>query len=150
MIEFELLKKEDKIPYKLLLLADETIEAIDKYIYDSDVYLAKIENDLIGVFCLYKIDDKTVELKNIAVNEKFQNKGYGSIFINFIKHLLKNKCEVLIVGTPDIATKQINFYQKNGFIKFDTRNNFFVDNYKEPIFEDGIQLKDMVLLKYKL
>ena len=47
MIKFELLKDKDKLPYKLLLLADETKEAIDKYVYDSDVFLAKINDNII-------------------------------------------------------------------------------------------------------
>ena len=150
MIKFELLNDKDKLPYDLLLLADETKDAIDKYVYDSDVFLAKIDENIIGVFCLLKIDDKTIELKNIAVDEKFQSNGYGSVFIDFIKQEVKNKYEDLIVGTADIGTRQINFYERNGFIKFDVKKNFFVDNYKEPIIENGIQLKDMVVLKYKL
>lgn len=150
MIKFELLNEKDKLPYKLLLLADETKAAIDKYVYDSDVFLAKINDNIIGVFCLLKIDDQTIELKNIAVDEKYQSNGYGSIFIDFIKQTVKNKYENLIVGTADIGTRQINFYERNGFVKFDIKKNFFVENYKDPIFENGIQLKDMILLKYKL
>jgi len=150
VIKFELLNKEDLIPYKLLLLADETIDAINKYIFNSAIYLAKINEETIGVFCLYEIDKKTVEIKNIAVDEKLQSKGYGSTFIDFIKQITKNQYENLIVGTPDIGTRQINFYEKNGFSKFDIRKDFFIKNYAEPIFENGTQLRDMVLLKYKL
>ncbi|WP_313376947.1 GNAT family N-acetyltransferase [Chishuiella sp.] len=150
MIKFELLKKNDELPYNLLLLADETKDAINKYIFESDVYLAKIDNKNIGVFCLYRIDDKTVELKNIALDENYQSKGFGSIFIDFIKETLKYQYEILIVGTASIGIRQINFYEKNGFVKFGVRKDFFIENYKEPIFENGIQLKDMILLKYKL
>lgn len=150
MIKFELLKKDDELPYDLLLLADETKDAINKYIFESDVYLAKIENKNIGVFCLCRIDDKTVELKNIAVDENYQSKGFGSVFIDYIKETLKNQFEILIVGTASIGVRQINFYEKNGFVKFDVRKNFFIENYKKPIFENGIQLKDMILLKYTL
>ena len=150
MIEFELLTKHDIIPYDLLLLADETKEAIDKYIFKSDLYLAKIDNKTIGVFCLFEIDDKTVELKNIAVHQDYQSNGYGSVFIDFIKQTLQNKFENLIVGTADTGSRQISFYEKNGFVKYAIRKDFFIENYKDPIFENGTQLKDMILLKYKL
>ena len=79
-----------------------------------------------------EIDDKTIELKNIAVDEKYQSNG--SIFIDFIKQTVKNKYENLIVGTSNIGTRQINFYERNGFVKFDIKKNFFVENYKDPIF----------------
>ena len=150
MIKFEIVKKGDKIPYGLLLLADETTDAINKYIHQSEVYVAKMGTHDIGVFCLYEVDKKTIELKNIAVDEKYQSKGYGSIFIDFIKQVAQKKYENLLVGTPDIAERQIKFYEKNGFQKSGIRKNFFVDNYELPIFENGVQLKDMVLLKFKL
>ena len=54
-IQIYLLDKNEKLPYDLLLLADETIDAINKYVFDSDVYVAKLNNEIIGVFCLYKI-----------------------------------------------------------------------------------------------
>ena len=56
----------------------------------------------------------------------------------------------IIVGTGDCGISQINFYEKNGFRKYDIRKNFFIDNFEKPIFENGIQLKDMILLKYEL
>jgi hypothetical protein len=31
--------KDEKIPYNLLLLADETIEAINKYIFNSEIFV---------------------------------------------------------------------------------------------------------------
>lgn len=37
----EKISDKDRIPYHLLLLADETIDAIDKYIHDAGIYTAK-------------------------------------------------------------------------------------------------------------
>lgn len=150
MIKFEIVEKGDKIPYHLLLLADETTDAINKYIHQSEVYVAKMGNYDIGAFCLYEVDKSTIELKNIAVDERYQSKGYGSIFIDFIKQVAQKKYKNLLVGTPDIGLRQIKFYEKNGFQKSGIRKNFFVDNYEVPIFENGVQLKDMVLLQFKL
>lgn len=149
-IAFDLLIDKSKIPYPLLLLADETVEAIDKYIFDSDIYLIKNLENTIGVFCLQKINQEIVELKNIAINQDFQNQNIGSKAIDFIKKITQKNFKILIVGTPDIALKQIHFYQKNGFEKYDVRKNFFINNYTKPIIEDGIILKDMILLKYQL
>lgn len=43
--------------------------------------------------------------------------------------------------------KQIRLYQKLGFKKHTTIKDFFIDNYPEPIYENGKQLIDMVVLK---
>lgn len=68
---FVLLSKKDDLPYDLLLLADETKSAIDKYVFDSRVYVVKNEAQIIVAFCLHEVHEITIELKNIAVEEGF-------------------------------------------------------------------------------
>lgn len=141
------------MPFDLLLLADETIEAIEKYIAVSDVYLAsKIGlSKPIGVFVLCKINNKEIEIKNIAVAEDYQGNGIGSFLIDQIK-AIASECHYksIIVGTPDLAHEQIRFYEKNGFSKYGVRKNFFIDNYREPIIENGVALRDMLMLRMKI
>src|SRR5690348_10499345 len=103
------------LPFDLLLLADEPIAVIERYIYDSEVYIAteSEDSDAVGVFALLKINDSDIEIKNIAVAEKLQNRGIGSFLISEIKRIAKlAKFENVIVGTPDVAVKQITFYEK--------------------------------------
>jgi hypothetical protein len=50
------------------------------------------------------------------------------------------------VGTGDISWI-IEFYQKNGFRLSHRIQNFFTDNYGQPMFEEGVQLVDMVYLR---
>lgn len=147
LLNFQLIT--DDYPYELLLLADETRDAIDKYLLSSDVYLVTLNKDNIGVFCLYHQDSETVELKNIAVSENFQRQGIGEQMLTRIKKICAPKYKRIIVGTADCGISQIRFYEKNGFQKYDVRKNFFIENYPEPIFENGIQLKDMQLLKFE-
>jgi hypothetical protein len=42
-INIRQVRLDEKIPYDLLLLADETIEALDRYINDSDMYILEQE-----------------------------------------------------------------------------------------------------------
>lgn len=140
----------DEIPFSLLLLADETKEAIEKYIYQSATYILYSKNNPgpIGVFTLFKVNDTTVEIKNIAVLESFQGRGIGSWIIKRIKIIAgKEGFKQIIVGTPDAGTREISFYEKNGFLKYDTKKDFFILNYPEPIIEKGVMLRDMVMLK---
>ncbi|HEX5655501.1 MAG TPA: GNAT family N-acetyltransferase [Chitinophagaceae bacterium] len=146
------LKENDRIPFELLLLADETEDAINKYIYHSDIYTVYILESLIpiGVFALYRISNLVIEIKNIGVSEKFRSKGVGSGLIKKIKEIAaEENYEEIIVGTPDSGVRQIRFYEKNGFRRYGVKKNFFIENYPEPISEDGIILKDMIMLKAK-
>lgn len=147
------IRPEDDPPFDLLLLADETIEAIEKYIYNSDVYVAS-ESGLskpIAVFVLSKISDTEIEIKNIAVAENSQGTGVGSFLIDQIKAIaFRGGYKSIIVGTPDSAHSQIRFYEKNGFVKYGLKKDFFIKNYPKPIIEDGILLKDMLMLRMKV
>jgi len=147
------LKNGDTIPFDLLLLADETEDAIEKYIYDSDIYTVLTKDNLspIGVFALYKINDSKVEIKNIAILESFRGQDMGSFLIVKIKEIaIRQNYKEIIVGTADVAIKEIQFYEKNGFKKYDVKKNFFIENYPEPIIENGIMLKDMIMLKTQI
>lgn len=147
-LEFDLIT--EQYPYELLLLADETKEAIDRYLYDADVYTVKESGTIIAVFCLLRVDAFTVELKNIAVAEPYQGKRIGSTLLSFIKKLCAGTCSSIIVGTPDCAHAQLRFYRKNGFKDCSVRKDFYLHNYSEPIYENGILLRDMLVLQYEL
>jgi ribosomal protein S18 acetylase RimI-like enzyme len=143
----------DDIPFNLLLLADETMTVIKKYVYTSDVYVVKevLSEQVIASFVLQKINSKEIEIKNIAVDELYQGRGIGSLLIQKIKQMaLEQGMHMLWVGTPDSATRQLNFYLRNGFRKAGVRTNFFLNNYPEPIYENGVYLRDMVMLKVNL
>lgn len=147
------LQSNDSIPFDLLLLADETIEAIEKYIFDSEVYIASENEQLtpVAVVALYKISEADIEIKNIAVAEKWQRKGIGSCLISEVKKIaIANQYENILVGTADGSSRQIHFYEKNGFVKYAVKKDFFIENYAEPIIEDGVMLRDMVMLKMKI
>lgn len=152
-MNIEIRKVTEDYPYHLLLLADETVEGINKYLFDSEVFVAELceTKQAIGVFCLYRIDADTVEIKNMAIAEACQGNGAGSSLIGKAAAIAKEKgYREIIVGTADCGIRQIHFYEKNGFVKYDTRKNYFTDIYDTPIYENGIQLKDMIMLKKEL
>jgi aminoglycoside 6'-N-acetyltransferase I len=141
------------MPYHLLLLADETIEAIDKYLYVSDVYVAGLAASAnpFAVFVLQLINQREMEIKNIAVSPKFRHRGIGSYLLEEIKSIaIRRGCSKLWVGTPESAALQLGFYQKNGFSISAVKKDFYLENYSRPIFENGVMLKDMVMLSVDL
>ena len=142
----------EAIPFSLLLLADEE-DAIRKYIYNSSVYTLyyKPQKDPIGVIAISRANESEIEIKNIGVLESFRNNGIGSLLINYVKEIAyKENYTDIIVGTADNGINQSRFYERNGFVKYAVKKNYFIDNYSRPIVDDGVLLKDMVMLKMKL
>ncbi|WP_010663773.1 GNAT family N-acetyltransferase [Marinilabilia salmonicolor] len=129
----------------LLLLADESEDMIDRYLERGDMF-ALYDQDLKTVCVVAAIDEATCELKNIATYEKYQRKGYAKALINFISHYYKDSFETMLVGTGDTPAI-LSFYESCGFEKSHIIVNFFTDNYDHPMFEDEVQLIDMVYLK---
>ena len=132
----------------LLLLADEQEDMIDKYLGKGDMF-ALYDNDLKSICVVAAIDKETCELKNIATYEKYQCKGYGRALINFIFAFYKNHYKTMLVGTGETPAI-LSFYKNCGFEISYRVKNFFTDNYAHPIFENGIQLIDMIYLKKNL
>jgi ribosomal protein S18 acetylase RimI-like enzyme len=149
-LKIQKIDNKDEVPFNLLLLADETLDAIYKYVFQSEVFIANHQDELIAVFCLYPVDESTIELKNIAVVEHCRSKGFGSRLIDYIKSYARGKYRRIVVGTAAQGWEQIRFYERNGFVKYGVRKDFFLLNYDRPIIENGIQLRDMVMLEFFL
>lgn len=129
----------------LLLLADEQEDMIDKYLERGDVF-ALYDGDLRSICVVTKEEEEIYELKNIATYERYQGKGYGKALVNYILDKYSDKCKTMLVGTGD-SPLTIPFYEHCGFTISHRVENFFTDNYNHPIFENGIQLVDMVYLR---
>lgn len=150
-LTFDKLNKGEKIPYHLLLLADPSKELIDEYLKQSDVFTARQNNQTIGVIVLFPLTTETVEIKNVAVKPEFQGQGIGSYLIdNVIQVALSNKKRSICIGTANSSIGQLLLYQKLGFEITDIIRHFFTTNYAEPIYENGIQAKHMLVLTRQL
>jgi ribosomal protein S18 acetylase RimI-like enzyme len=82
----------------------------------------------------------------IAVPPAHQKSGYGTELLDWVIDYLRNSgARQLEVGTGTFG-HQLAFYQRHGFRVTSIDRNFFVKNYPEPIFENGMQLLDMLRL----
>ena len=145
MVKIEKIMENKKQFLDLLLLADEQENMIDKYLPGGDLF-ALYDDDLKSVCVVVPINSRNCELKNIATYEKYQGQGYGRALINFISDFYRNEYKTMLVGTGE-APIILAFYESCGFEKSHRVKNFFTDNYDHPIFEENIQLVDMVYLK---
>lgn len=144
-MEIREMKTDKKQFLPLLLLADEQENMIDRYLDKGTMYVL----DDAGIVCECIVTDEgngVLEIKNIATKPDCQGKGYGKALIDFVAMKYKGQYSVLQVGTGD-SPLTIPFYEKCGFTRSHNVKNFFTDNYDHPIYENGVQLVDMIYLK---
>jgi len=139
----------DKANYmELLLIADEQVSMIEKYLYRGEMF-ALYDDDVKSICVVTEQEPGIYEIKNIVTVSKYQKKGYAKHLISYIADYYKESGKQLYVGTGD-CPGILEFYKKCGFFKSHVVKNFFTDNYDHPMYEDGIQLVDMVYLKREL
>lgn len=147
-MEFLKIENNKKRYIDLLLLGDEDEKMIDKYLERGEMYI--LDDNGIKAECVVTDEgNKILEIKNIAVSPKFQKQGYGKKLIEFITEKYSENFSVIQAGTGD-SPLTIPFYEKCGFRKSHIVKNFFIDNYKNPIYEEGVQLIDMIYLQKNL
>ena len=111
----------------LLLEADPSKEMSRKYLYEGELFVLTYNDNPVCVSVVTKIDNDTVELKNIVTKEKHRGNGYAKKMIKYLVDNYKQRYKKMIVGT---TKNNIPFYVKQGFDKYEkTIKNFFIDNY---------------------
>lgn len=87
------------------------------------VYIAKIDNKIIGMVCvLYSVStvlgDKVGILEDMIIHPDYQGKGFGKQLINYaLKCSKENGLKRITLLTDYNNEKAISFYNKNGFNK---------------------------------
>lgn len=114
---------------------------------DTVAYIAQSEGQDVGAVVMHWHPDES-EIVYIAT--KIQGQGYGKALIRgLIDEAQQRSIKALIVGTANTSWSNIAFYQKCGFRMDSVRKNFF-DYLPEPLYEDGIQMRDMIVLRLTL
>lgn len=150
-MNIRLLNKNENLPMDLLLLADPSQNIVENYLKRGDCFTAESNNQVIGVYVLLPTRPETVELVNIAVAEKHHGKGIGRLLVmNAIQTAKGRGYKTIEIGTGNSSIGQLALYQKCGFRITGIDIDFFVRNYQEEIFENGIQCRDMIRLSQHL
>ena len=141
-------RKNKKQYLTLLLLADEQESMIDRYLNRGTMYLL-VDGDVKSECVVTDEGNGILEIKNIATEPAFQGKGYGKMLIDFLVSKYRGRYTTLQVGTG-AGSSVVSFYEKCGFVPTHVIKNFFTDHYDHAIYENGIQLTDMLYLQRKL
>ena len=125
----------------LLLEADPSKDMINNYLKDGELFILTYKDDVACIAVVIKIDEDTAELKNIVTTKEYRGNGYGKKMLKYLVDNYKQKYKKMLVGTSE---NNIPFYVKQGFDKYEkTVKNFFIDNYKEEIWDGELHCTDM-------
>lgn len=131
---------------ELLLLADPSEDKVRSYLPRSKCFVASSSGIVIGACVVQPLGTGTHELMSIAVHPDHQRCGYGTALLKWVIDFFRTAgASQIEVGTGTFGY-QLAFYQRHGFRVTGIDHDFFVNNYREPVFEDGIRLFDMLRL----
>ena len=90
-------EKENKEQYMdLLLEADPSKDMVNNYLKDGELFVLTYKDDVACVAVVIKIDDETIELKNIATKEVYRRQGYGKKMLKYLADNYKQKYKKMI------------------------------------------------------
>lgn len=135
----------------LLLVADPSRGQVEGYLVNSTIFVYEDGDEVVGVIVLKMHDESYSEIMNVAVRDSHRGRGIAK---ELMKHAV-NVSKDAGVSHVDIATanssiNQLALYQKSGFRISEINKNHFLDHYETPIWENGIQAKDQLVLTYEL
>lgn len=141
------LTQEENPPIELLLTADPSVNLVKEYLKKGLCYIAEEKDQMIGVYVLLPSEEESIELINLAVAEVYQGKGLGKkLVIHALEVAKQLGYKVMEVGTGNSSIGQLALYQKCGFRINHIDKDFFLKNYEEEIYENGIRCVDMIRL----
>jgi len=137
-----------QVPKELLLLADPDWSKVQQALEQATIYGYQLDGQIVGVLVL---QSKTVAIKEItivAVIPSYQHRGIARALLQLVIKSCQQEtaCEQLQIGTGNSSLHQLALYQHAGFEMVSVWVDYFVDNYPEPIYENGLQCKSMVRL----
>lgn len=112
-------------------------------------YAAFDDGRLVGAATMYWEQDES-EIRYIAVAPEMRGKGYGKAMIAaLLEEARRRDVHALLVGTATCSFDNLAFYQKRGFRMDHIRRDYFA-YIQPPMMENGIPLRNMVVLRYNL
>jgi N-acetylglutamate synthase-like GNAT family acetyltransferase len=109
------------------------------YIVTHEVYKVVLNEQIIGYYSYFSVDEKTIKLDNIFILPEFIGKGFGKLLMNdFLKNSKQLEIEKITLDAEPNAEK---FYQSFGFETIGQLESSIKDRYL-PIMELQIERKN--------
>lgn len=135
----------------LLLLAEPWDQALRWGLQHLSDTVYRVEQDgQLAAACTMQWRNDPAELMELGVAPERQGQGLGRAIIAWlIEEARRRGRRQLQVGTTNSNLRAIAFYQKCGFRMDSVRRDYF-RYYREPHYEHGIQVRDMLVFRYEV
>ena len=139
----------DLIP--LLLLAEPSERGLRwglAHLVDA-TYRMDDDGQLVGAATM-RWNDDPCEIQELAIVPERQGQGLGQQFVRWLIGEARQRAKRrLIVGTASSSAGNIIFYQRAGLRADHVRRDYF-RYYDPPLYENGIEVRDMLVFSYDL
>ena len=135
----------------LLLLAEESEPGLRWGLANlvDAVYRAEVGGALVAA-ATAQWRGEPCEIMELAVAPERQGQGIGRQVIEWLAGEARRRGKhAMLVGTANASIGNIAFYQKCGFRMDHVRKDYF-RYYREPVYEAGIQVRDMLVFRREL
>jgi len=135
----------------LLLLAEESEPGLRWGLANlvDTVYRADDGEMLVGAATMQWRNDPC-EIMELAVAPERQRQGIGRQIVAWLVAEARQRGKTaVLVGTANASIDNIAFYQHCGFRMDQVRKDYFW-YYREPQYENGIRIRDMLVFRYDL
>lgn len=140
----------EDLPMELLLEADPSPSLVQGYLRTGTAWRVTDGRQTLAAAVLQPLPGQAWELMNIAVRPEHQGQGLGARLLQaVIAHARAQGARRLDVGTGAFGYP-LTFYQRAGFRVVAVERDYFLRHYQQPLFEDGIQHKDRLMLSLPL
>ena len=126
---------------------------------DMQVYIANLgkynEGERVGDWFSFPLDEEVIA-ERIGLKAEYEESAihdtdnFPMEISEYISIEELNRIYEQLEELPDYLLDDLPFYEKCGFVRSHIISNFFTDNYDHLIYEDGVQLVDMVYLQRQL
>lgn len=139
-------------PYDLLLEADPDREKVDEYLPVSDCYVATSGSHIVGVIVVQPDGRGKAEIRNLAVAEAFRRRGIARQLLRYVSNhwAPRHGVDRLKICTGTSAAGPLLLYQQEGYDLVALDRDYFVRQYAEPIWENGVQCRHQLILEKRL
>lgn len=154
--DLELLQKVAKETFQETFAKDNSERNMQKYLTDaftmsklhiewlsphSYFYFAFLDEEVVGYLKINEgnaqtesQDEGAFEIERIYVLQAYQREGIGQFLLDFaLQFANENQAKYIWLGVWEKNTKAISFYQKNGFVAFDSHIFLFGDDPQTDI-----------------
>ena len=92
---------------------------------DMHKFFVICDKDIFGYIGLWHVDN-VAQILNFYILEEYQNKGYGTMLLNYaFSYLREKEIDTITLEVRESNQKALNLYEKKGFKKATIRRHYY-------------------------